>query len=249
MRTLLRGFISPLLTRREEIPISSCVHYCGFRYGRGEFNPYENYVIALSNGESLQQVRERFEDFLQHYRPENFGEALGISLTRAYPMWEFPWFPRSVRSCEKGGWFNSPSDVPDIITHFSKAGISRHRIDEEFSWLERAYFSIREVGYQPSRFAGHISALKLINDDGDSRYLILDGNHRMSALVALGISRVTVAYRIHMTVRVSRYAKWPQVVAGFYSKEDARRVFEVYFLGNLSPRTTENAAPIISGKS
>jgi hypothetical protein len=246
MRTLLRGFISPLLTRTEEIPISSCVHYCGFRYGRGEFNPYENYVVSLSNGESLQEVRGRFEDFLQHYRPENMGEALGISLSHAYPMWEFPWFPESVLAGGKGGWLGSPSDVPDIITHFSTTGILRRRIDEEFSWLEGAYYSIREVGYQPGRFAGHIRALKLINNEGKARHLILDGNHRLSALVALGHSRVTIAYRIHMTIRASQHARWPQVIGGIYSKEDARKVFEVYFSGNLSPRTTENAAPIIS---
>lgn len=245
MRNVLRSIASPLLTRNERVPISSCVHYCGFRYGRGEFNPYENYVVALSQGEPLQDVRHRFEEFLRYYRPHNLGEALGVSLTRDYPMWEFPWYPQSTQLSSKGAWMESPVDVVDIVTHFSSAGILRHRIDEEFSWLENAYISIRKVGYHPSRFAGHIRALKLVNEQGHARYLIQDGNHRLSALVALGNTEVVVSHNIRMTIRSNDVSRWPQVAAGYYSRKDAEDVFGAYFRGNSSPKTTDMAAPII----
>jgi hypothetical protein len=246
MKRRWRQWLQPWLTRTEMVPVGSCVHYGAFRYGRGEFNPYENYVVALAHGEPMNVARERFVDFLRYYRPRHFGEALGISLSREYPLWHYPWLPerRDLPAATKG-WAEAPNDVPDILTHFSARGILRARIEEEFLWLERAFYSIREHGYHPDRFAGHIEARKLVAANKEARYLIMDGNHRLSALAALGHATVVVRYRWRMTVQEHALARWPQILDGGYLPEDARRVFQAYFEGNRHPRTTAVAAPVL----
>lgn len=242
MKRRLREWLEPWLVRTETVPVASCVHFCGFRYGRQEFNPYENYATALASGADVRVARERFVEFLRHYRPRNFGEALGLELERSHELWDFPWAPSRPAGA---GWREAPDDVPDILTHFSAQGILRTRIDEEFSWLEQSLASIREHGYQPQRYDGDIEAWKLVATGGEARYLILDGNHRLSALAALGRHQVAVRFRWRMTVSEDRLPRWTRVAAGGYSAADARRVFRGYFTGNPRPRTTETPAPII----
>src|SRR5688572_26666666 len=104
-------------SRKILVPINECVHYCAFRYGCGAFNPYENYAFALTRGEPVVEARERFVDFLRHYRPRTLGEALGLELTRDYGLWQFPWL-KGVRASNgiPHGWADDPDDFPDIIT-------------------------------------------------------------------------------------------------------------------------------------
>ena len=84
---------------RRTVAIADCVHFCAYRYGRGETNPYEQYAIGLAAGDPLDAVRSRFVDYLQHFRPRDLGEALGVDLSRAYPLWALPWrSPRSSRA-------------------------------------------------------------------------------------------------------------------------------------------------------
>jgi hypothetical protein len=246
MRTELQGLAFRWLVKTQTVPVADCVHYGAFRYGRGEFNPYENYAVALASGGPMDVAREQFVDFLRYYRPRHIGEALGVALSREYALWRFPWsLERPDPRTSPAGWAEAPNDVPDILTHFSACGILRARIEEEFSWLERAFHSIREHGYRPDRFTGHIEAQKLVAADGRTMHLITDGNHRLSALAALGQTTVVVRYRRRMTVKERALLRWPQVLTGSYSPEDARLVFRAYFDGNRQPRTTDVPAPVL----
>lgn len=245
MKERVRQWALPWLVRHETVPIARCVHYGAFRYGCGAFNPYENYAKAFAAGGDVGEARARFIDFLQHYRPADFGAALGIALSRRHPLWSFPWAHPPAEKPGVAGWFDAPEDVPDILTHFSPSGIPRARIEEEFAWLERALTSIRAQGYQPGRFTGHIEARKLVAADGGARYLITDGNHRLSALSALGQESVVIRYRWRMTAHEAGLTRWPQVAAGLFSPEDARRVFRAYFEGNERVRTTAVPAEVL----
>lgn len=230
------------LAREETVPIADCVHYCGFRYGRGEYNPYETYLHMTVGPEGPDRARDRFYEFLQHYRPADFGAALGLHLNRRYPLWLYPW---SRRAPARSGWQEDPDDFPDILTHFSPKGILRRRAEEELGWLNRALTSIRANGYQPAKFGSAIEARRFVRRDGRTAWLLHDGNHRVSALSALGVERVSVRYLPLATVREMDLPRWTQVKNGVYEADDAAKVFGVYFDGNLSPRTTDQSAPFL----
>src|SRR5687768_15941388 len=80
-----------ILAEKIEVEISRGVHFAGFRYGHNEYNPYETYIIDLHNKVDEEVRRKKFIGFLQYDRPTNFGEALGITLSKSYPLWQYPW--------------------------------------------------------------------------------------------------------------------------------------------------------------
>lgn len=221
---------------RVTVPIAQCVHYGGFRYGHMEDHPYETFTQMCSKGDG-KGAREWLIEFVSHYRPKHLGEALGLGLDREYPLWSYPW----VRADPSGsGWFDDPGSPPDIITFFSEAGILWFRIEEEFVWLERTLYSIREKGYVLSRSNG-IVARKLLGSDGSEAFLILDGNHRLSALSALGQTTVELTFLPVSVIKESDVEKWPKVRRGQYTRSDAKRVFQAYFAGNMKWKTSSPA--------
>jgi hypothetical protein len=246
MNPILQGWVFRRLAKAKTVPIAQCVHYCAFRYGCGDINPYENYALALARGEPLQAARDRFLDFLRHYRPDDFGAALGVTLSRSHGLWQFPWGGGSaVATGGRPGWVDDPDDAPDIITHFSARGILKFRLEEEFLWAERLFYSLRRRGFQERPSDRAIEACTLTATDGATRYLIIDGNHRISALVAAGHETVTVRCTPLVAVRETALPKWPRVRDGTYTPDDARRVFRAYFTGNQRTRTTDSPAPVL----
>ena len=242
VRGLLRRAFGPRKADIVTVPIDRCRHYCAFKYGSGSFNPYENYVVGLHEGAPLGELRQRFEDFLIHYRPRDFGEVFGIALSRRVPLWVYPW-QLDLRFDPQNGWLDDLDEVPDIITHFCARGIRRSRIQEEYFWLERAYATVSTHGYRPHKNT-FIEALEFARED-ERAYLLTDGNHRVSALTALGHEEVMV--KVHTLVRWDgeNHREWPQVRLGTYSEQDAIKVFDVYFGGVTGFTRSDRPARII----
>lgn len=232
------------LAKAKVVPIRDCVHFGAFRYGCGDVNPYEEYAMALVRGGA--GARAKFTAFLQHYRPRELGAALGVQLSRTYGLWQFPWEP-AVPGSDAGtpGWVDDPNDATDIITHFSERGILKFRIEEEFLWAEKLCYSLQRRGFAPRPGERPIEAQELVRSDGAIRYLIIDGNHRISALAARGDKTVTVRSATALAVREAEVTRWPRVRDGSFSAEDAARVLRAYFDGNQRTRTTEVPARIV----
>jgi hypothetical protein len=232
----------PALRGVADVAIADCVHYCGFRYGRGEYNPYETYLLELAAGADVGKARARLIEFLRYYRPRHFGEALGCALSREYPLWSHPW----RRALPPPAWREQPDDCPDILTHFSARGIHSYRIDEEFVWLERAFARLERDGYRPESH-GYVVGVELQVTHGSSAFLLIDGNHRVAALSALGQTRVRLRRSLRAAiVKESEVETWPQVRSRVYTTVDALTVFSAYRHGNRTPATTADAAPLLA---
>lgn len=240
INTWLQQFWARQGLHKETVQVSACVHYGAFRYGRGEYNPYETYLVDLLRDGDPQPARRRLWEFLRHYRPRHFGEALGADLRETQALWRYPW----SRGQPPPAWVERDEDCPDILTHFLDRGVSRRRVEQEFEWLEKALESIRQHGYQPKRFGSTVLARKLVRLDGAQSYLLQDGNHRVAALVALGRREVEVSCPPWLTVREAELSGWFQVRCGACSAADARWIFHAYFEGNVRPRTVDSPAPI-----
>jgi hypothetical protein len=227
-----------------EAPLDKCVHYCGFRYGGQEYNPYETYQIEFQQGRPIQEVRRHFIEFLKFYRPRHMGEALGAPLSRKYALWVYPWRNIDPRQWEKYGWSSTLNAYPDILTHFCEEGISSFRIEEEFFWLERILWSISRQGYQPAKYP-HADAWELHADDGARAYLLLDGNHRAGALTAIGCSK-TLVVSCSAVIKEQDVEAWPAVRKGQMNREDALALFRAYFRGKPLWARSESPAPILA---
>lgn len=211
-----------------KIPIKECIHYCGFMYGNNVYNPYETYVIGIANNEDIITLRKQFIQFLMYYRPCNCADALDINLSRDIALWTYPWDEIS-KDClfdTTRYWFNDLNGIVDLLTHFSNKGILSYRIDEEFTWLERALFTITNKGFLPD----HYTKVLHLKKKNKNAYLVLDGNHRISALTALGID--TVPAKIEKIVSEENIENWFAVKNGFLSIDNALNIFNAYFKTN-----------------
>lgn len=228
--------------------VSECVHYCAFRYGHSEYHPYESYLLGLHQGVPQETLRAEFERFLKVYRPRTLGQALGLNLNCAYPLWLFPWsrFWKFWRDKTHSGWYSDPRRVPDIITHFSESGIPGDMVEQELTWLLGAYRSIATQGYQPDKFGFPVGRL-LDGGAAGRACLILDGNHRIASLSALGYESVYVRCARWDTVVLDKLETWAGVKNGFFSKEDAEQIFMAYLTGNRNYRISNGEVPIVKG--
>ncbi len=236
VRHRLKSLLSRFILTRRRVPISRCYHYRGFRYGGFGGNLYEDYVIGLSKGRPLAELRSTFASALLSCRPRTLAEALGITL-RVQSAWQFPWNIAGEQLAVRDPRLN-----PDIVCHFCESGILASHINREFRWLESAFESIKTLGFRPTEF-GYLKCLEL-KGEHDSSYLVLDGNHRISALHALGFTDVLVLVS-PLAVRRSDVSTWPQVLGGTYTVDEALLVFDRYFRATNPPLTEMNPVSLI----
>lgn len=242
MKSTVRKLVAAanrLREKRLEVPIERCYHFRGYRYGGFSNNPYEDYVLGLAEGHDVMALRNVFAKTMLCNAPRNMGEALSLTLGDV-PPWEFPWdhAPRT-------GWqpIADPVMNPDIVCHHCQAGVLASHINREFAWLEASFHSIRTGGYQPDSL-GYIRCLHFVGD-GLSSYLVLDGNHRISALHTVGARNVVVKL-VPRTIRRSNVNRWPRVIDGTYSTSSALRVFDRYFAESNPPLTYLNPTTLVA---
>lgn len=246
MLSPLQKLITKLTTTTIVVFINECVHYCGFRYGHDEYNPYETYINRLHYGVNNDLINYEFVEFLRYYRPYTLGEALGITLSKPYPLWTFPWNKFNITDFNLlKGWYNDLEGPPDILTHYCTKGIPYSRINQEIVWLERAYKSIKAFGYSPKKFRNFITVKRLRNLNGKNSYLVLDGNHRLSALSALGHKHIICKCSQSDDVYEGDINNWFGIKNSLFSIEDAKCIFHAYFNGNNNYRTTDTPAKLI----
>lgn len=209
----------------KNIPINQCVHFRGFRYGGFGNNVYEDYILGLRNGVTEDLLRQTFIKRILAFDGREFSSTLNIKLTKTYPSWIYPWEFNSLWNT-KIKYFN-PADNPDIVCHYSPEGVLASHINREFFWLERAYKTILS-GYNPEKF-GYINVCCLKHKK-QNRYLVLDGNHRLSAMHALGINTVKVNVRFPPLWNIKFSKIWPGVISKKYRHCDAISIFNRYFL-------------------
>ncbi len=227
----------------EKVPIKNCVHYCGFKYGGQQYHPYETTIERFKREpENADAIKKQFIDFLKYYRPRYFNDAFDITLSKKYPLWTYPWHQHANHSYGNN-WVSDPDDINDIITHFSEEGIPSYKIDREFFWMTRALKQMAE-GYRPEQYS-YIEAFKFERKDGHPAYLLLDGNHRVSALHALGETHVNILIKPASIVREHEVYKWPGVKNKTFTANDALALFNNYFDGRVCLKTSETPAQVL----
>ncbi len=90
-----------------------------------------------------------------------------------------------------------------------------------------------------------IRTLELRKCDGRSAYLLLDGNHRVATLSALGETTVSVTQVATDIVHEADCEQWYGVKAGVYDPSDALHIFNAYFNGNHRYYTSDEPTRII----
>lgn len=228
------------MAKYKEVDINKCYHYLGYRYGGYRNNLYEDFICDHYSGTNESKIKNQFIDRICGTRTTDFGQALGIKLTKKYHKWDFPWNWSLKRNVSQHKY--TPYNNPDIVCHTAEQGVLASHINREFQWLIGAINNIKN-GYFPEKY-GYITLLELINKN-DSHYIVLDGNHRISAMTALGYKKF-LAKIVHKRVNLGMRCLWGGVILGSYYLDDATRIFERYFFEeNLEINENTNRNKII----
>jgi len=208
----------------ENISIKDCRHFRGYRYGLFSNNLYEDYLYDLKNNCDINEIRLKFIRRILGTRTTHFAETLGINLTKNYANWDYPWNALKTTS------MFSPSKNPDIVCHASQNGVLVSHINREFKWLEDAYLSIGNNNYLPKLY-GYITVLRLKFNNRYS-FLVLDGNHRISALAASGETHCLMNVFSNFSLNNKLWYLWFGLLFRGYAKIDAQAILSRYFWEN-----------------
>jgi hypothetical protein len=239
LKSLAGRLLDSVATVRH-VPIEHCYHYRGYRYGGFGDNAYEDYVLGLARKDAVPSLRQRFAWVVLNCRARTMAEALQIELPEGWPLWEYPWSRRPVG---RGTAVPTPQENPDIMCHFSPGGVLASHVNREFGWLEAAWDSISRSGYQPTLY-GYIRCMEL-SSPTQSRYIVLDGNHRISAMHAAGLRTAAVQVLRLRRVRRERASAWRRVRDGSLDAESALRIFDRYFAQRNPSPVPRHAARLL----
>lgn len=113
--------------------------------------------------------------------------------------------------------------------------VSPEKITLESNRLDAVLGSIKQKGFL-SRY-GFVRGYLLENCSGNYKFVVTGGQHRMAALAFLGEEKVPVMFQARWprVIKRSEVHKWPHVLAGNVSHQDALRIFDSYFRSDDLP--------------
>jgi hypothetical protein len=166
--------------------------------------------------------------YLTRFRPSSICDLLpaGACAGAALPLFVYPW-----------GTFRKGDVGTRKDAHTSRfcGPSSDVFVAEEFDRTIRLYRQLKQSGYQPWRYGNtFIGGTLLRTRDGERRFVVLQGNHRLAVFAHLGMRRIAVrdvpGYLAE--VREDDVDRWPLVAQGACPPETARQVFRLYFAEN-----------------
>lgn len=214
------------------VPISKCfsIEFSGSNPN----NPFVKSLQCYENKTCSSYLSSPLKDFYSHWQPTNAVHYDNLERELA-PPWDFG-IKSHVNLSE--GRHNRKDFIrvsrelklteAEIQGHISRGPVSDAFGEITFNRLVKIYNSIKINGYTPDKVkAGHMRGL-LFTKDNDYRVTISSGKHRISALIALGYSHVPIQFR-PIIIRREDVDSWPNVQAGYYTRELALTLFDRRF--------------------
>lgn len=190
-------------------------------------------------------VRLVLQEYYSRVRPVSAADVVGVAEHEApgfagIPLhsWVFPWSERSVdgitahrKICleEEAMAYGRRLSLSDGGTFYGP--VSDGKIELEVARLLKLHRSFQEHGFKAG-VAPPVEVLGL-RDGHEYRWLITQGQHRLAACAAFGISRADA--KVMRIIRREDAEFWPHVASGTFTKPGALRCFDRIFAGEPFP--------------
>jgi hypothetical protein len=198
----------------------------GFGFGPGGWHPYTVTLQAIKDGGAPQYEGSPLQGIHESWQPASLADVIFDVLPRPVSPLDTirPWGTLTMRA-----WLFHPRRIASLMTKsaHSKVGkatgeqqygpCSSERAQENLTRLLRVERSMAERGYRPFDFEDGLVKGAFLIRDGDYRFLIWNGQHRVPVLAHLGIRQVAVRLGtpdIPAVVRDTELARWRAYVAG-----------------------------------
>ncbi|MCW8196672.1 hypothetical protein F6455_17915 [Proteobacteria bacterium 005FR1] len=224
-------------------PISKCTVVNGFSFLHDRsWHPFvEAMVEYIESGYCSPYSGSILERFYQTWKPKNSLQALigaqkGPAVLSRYPAFSMhsPWLDidpeerkafmsRMIR--DENRW-SGVNDLDASHGYGLHGPVSGSKGEIEYRRLTSTLDSIRKHGYN-RRLSGGDLTVVAIEKEGDYRFCIAHGQHRIAVMAALGEEHIPIS--INKLVHVSEIHHWPQVYRGIWSADEARAYIDHLF--------------------
>jgi hypothetical protein len=218
---------------RYVVPLDRVVGRPCFGYGSEAWHPLVAAVrefIATPDTTYEESILRRFYD---RFQPATIAEAqfpsgeppcTYLSRLPAHTLFE-PWLLREPP-------YDDPTDPACRPPGSPLFGPVSPDVGERvYRRLIAAYESIRRYGYRPELFPGGWIGVVVLRHQGEGRYLVIHGQHRVAVLSALGRETLEVRIQPGMppVIDSAEAGQWPHVALGRLSPECAAATLARYF--------------------
>lgn len=218
---VFRALTRPIFQRSICPEQATTIFGCSFE--KGGSHHIVRTLEELQKNPSIELIDTAMWKYLKDFCPDSISSVAGIFDEPSIPLFEYPW-----------GSFNKKykKKSPELSRFCGPS--SEDFIRKEFVRTMGLYEKILEEGYLPNKFPNsYIGGTWLIAEDGRSKFVVMQGNHRMAILSHLGYSKIEVRSMrgVIRSVRESDLKKWPMVRKGICSETHARKIFLMFFDG------------------
>lgn len=224
----------------------------GISYSRDSLHPYIRTLIEYDEGICTTYNGSFLQRYWQQWAPKNLAEYFGIDEAQCHPLLVrtppnhniLPWSPTDrIEYMEQEQWMTR-SDYRELClaggTPARSCGPKPTWFGEaRFQRLVSVYESIKTSGYREIASESepygdqHIVGNCLVRD-GIVRFVVANGQHRASALSALGDSEASMIVHFHSDrgpamLRRDEVRYWPLVRRKIFSPGEAEAIFDRIF--------------------
>ena len=198
--------------------INACVDFFGRKFDT-------SHHLVKTCSKILEHKRDEACSVLKNYhhefQPVSQEEALGLKFSEnVFPVFEFPW----------GTFKETENQTKKNILESRFCGPSSEAlIKTELNGLIALLTSIRDYGFNPLRYRSLIGRVDIINGEM-SAPIIIQGNHRLACLAAMGYHSVltTTLDGYRSIVDCSKISTWKNVQLGKCSMQYAEQIALAY---------------------
>lgn len=218
------------------IPLNKCFYF-DFS-GENNNNPFVMTLKAYKNGSCTCFLNSPLKNFYDTWQPKNPAHYDKDNKEVA-PPWDFG-LKRNINLAKarlkRKDFIKIKNELgitdKHIYGHICRGPVSEGFGEITFNRLIKIYNSIQKHGYNPYQMGSdHIRASFFVNGE-DYRVTISSGKHRIAALQALSYESVPILFgppKFPIIIRRDEVDYWPNVKAGYYTKEKALEVFDRRF--------------------
>jgi len=215
------------------VPVAWCRNAPLFGFGPGAFDAWEATARQVAADPDLPADETVLARFLASFLPRTVAERMYShperdlepgsrlhQLAAAEHKGFWPWSPAVA------AW---PASAPEELRLRTHGPVGRQVVELEVWRLKRLVASVKERGYKPPRGDGIRG--QLLHVDGQTRFLVWSGFHRVAVLSALGHDAVPARFAVGVQrlMTLDQLPTWPLVREGLFTPREAELLVERLF--------------------
>ncbi len=213
-----------------DVPLDMCINPMGFSFAPNGWNYLVEQLKEFDREKDLNVKDSILYKYHQRYQPKNMSDlpiSAGFQVHFKPGLFLYPWDSFKVEESCKG------SKAKDAHSSRFCGPSSFALIEKDFLNLRNLYEYMKVHGYRPWYFKNaFIGGVFLERENGQKRFVVLQGNHRTAILAHLGHKKILARYLSghYKCISEKDIKDWFYVKSRQCNMEDAKAYFDSFFI-------------------